>query len=64
MDCNQSKLGGVDGKVIWGASVLGLEVMIHMRVDVIDSMCCDKLYMYHRQNEYLCKISNLCKTSI
>lgn len=37
MDCNQGKLGGVDGKAIWGAGVLALEVMIHMRADVIDS---------------------------
>jgi len=31
----QGKLGGVDGKVIWGATMLALEVMNHMRVDVM-----------------------------
>jgi hypothetical protein len=56
--------------VIKRAAVLALEVMIHMKVDVIDPCKnsilrkCDKLYLYHRQNEYLCKTSNLNKTSI
>jgi len=51
--------------------MLGLEVMIHMRVDVMDSFIdlseetlCDKLYMYHRQNEHLSKMSNLSKATI
>jgi hypothetical protein len=36
--CYQRKLGGVGGKVIKRAAVLGLEVMSHMKADVINFM--------------------------